>query len=384
MLTDQKVLDIIKQGGRLYNKTIQNNIELKAYLDNRYLDIPQDMFSYKEVLYRIERCIDIRPVCRVCGNPVSFIGDVIGKSINGYRMTCSHQCHGLDRISIEKAKEAKNNRSRELKQQEKEKREQTCICRYGERNVFIVKKQQIKETMKERYGGYTLESAELKNKVKDTNIERYGVENVFASDIIKDRIISNNVKKYGVDHYSKTDKGRKKLSECATKSLYKRCKTCKKRYGVDYALANSDIAQKRIETLRKNQTFNTSKVEQLFKEYLITKFQNDVECQYKSIQYPYNCDFYIKPLDLYIELQGSWTHGGHPFNENDINDINRLNTLKLKNSLYYQNAAKTWAIRDVNKRNIAKQNKLNYLEIFSNNINEVINIFEEFINNRKS
>lgn len=384
MLTDQKVLDIIKQGGRLYNKTIQNNEELKAYLDNRYLDIPQNMFSYKEVLYRMEHCIDIRPVCRVCGNPVSFIGDVSGKSINGYRMTCSHQCHGLDRISIEKTREVKNNRSRELKQQEKEKREYTCISRYGEKNVFIVKKQQIKETMKERYGGYTLESAELKNKVKCTNIERYGAENVFASDIVKDRIISNNVKKYGVDHYSKTNKGREKLSECAKKSLFKRCKTCKERYGVDYALANSDIAQKRLDTLRKHQTFNTSKVEQLFKEYLITKFQNDVECQYKSIEYPYNCDFYIKPLDLYIELQGSWTHGGHPFNENDINDINRLTMLKLKNSLYYQNAAKTWAIRDVNKRSIAKQNNLNYLEIFSNNINEVISIFEEFVSNRKS
>ena len=96
--------------------------------------------------------------------------------------------------------------------------------------------------MKERYGGYTLESTELKNKVKNTNIERYGTENTFASDIIKCRIISNNVKKYGVDHYSKTDKGRKKLSECAKKSLYKRCKTCKERYGVDYALANSGIA----------------------------------------------------------------------------------------------------------------------------------------------
>ena len=83
---------------------------------------------------------------------------------------------------------------------------------------------------------------ELKNKVKCTNIERYGVENVFASDIVKDRIINNNVKKYGVDHYSKTDKGRKKLSECAKNSLYKRCTTCKERYGVDYALANSDIA----------------------------------------------------------------------------------------------------------------------------------------------
>ena len=96
--------------------------------------------------------------------------------------------------------------------------------------------------MEKRYGGYTLESAELKNKVKCTNIERYGTENVFASDIIKDTIISNNVKKYGVIHYSKTEEGREKLSNGAKKSLYKRRKTCKERYGVDYALANSDIA----------------------------------------------------------------------------------------------------------------------------------------------
>ena len=52
--------------------------------------------------------------------------------------------------------------------------------------------------------------------------------------------------------------------------------------------------------------------------------------QYKDSRYPYNCDFYIPCLDLFIEFQGYWTHGEHPFNPNDINDINRLNLMKYK------------------------------------------------------
>ena len=55
--------------------------------------------------------------------------------------------------------------------------------------------------------------------------------------------------------------------------------------------------------------------------------------------------------------------------------------MKSKNSGYYQNAINTWTIRDVNKRNIAKQNNLNYLEIFSKDLNIVIKLFNEYINN---
>jgi len=38
-----------------------------------------------------------------------------------------------------------------------------------------------------------------------------------------------------------------------------------------------------------------------------------------------------------------------------------------------------WTIRDVKKREIAKQNKLNYLEIFSNDINECISQLKQKI-----
>ena len=36
--------------------------------------------------------------------------------------------------------------------------------------------------------------------------------------------------------------------------------------------------------------------------------------------YPFKCDFYIIDYDLYIEIQGTWMHGKHPYNKNNEND----------------------------------------------------------------
>ena len=49
-------------------------------------------------------------------------------------------------------------------------------------------------------------------------------------------------------------------------------------------------------------------------------------------------------------------------------------------SKYYNNAYQTWVIRDVTKRNIAKQNKLNYHEIFSIKFAEIIEIILNLLN----
>lgn len=54
--------------------------------------------------------------------------------------------------------------------------------------------------------------------------------------------------------------------------------------------------------------------ERVVEELLVFVFGNSNVCpQYTSERYPFLCDFYIKPLDLYIELNLYWTHGGHFF-----------------------------------------------------------------------
>ena len=75
------------------------------------------------------------------------------------------------------------------------------------------------------------------------------------------------------------------------------------------------------ETKRLNGTFNTSKPEEDAYVLLCDHFsKDDVIRQYYSEKYPFNCDFYIKSLDTYIECNFNWTHGGHWFDENNEED----------------------------------------------------------------
>lgn len=50
-----------------------------------------------------------------------------------------------------------------------------------------------------------------------------------------------------------------------------------------------------------NGTINTSRPENCVYEKLTTAFKNDVVRYYSDERYPFECDFYIKSLDLFIE-----------------------------------------------------------------------------------
>jgi hypothetical protein len=74
--------------------------------------------------------------------------------------------------------------------------------------------------------------AQLKNKI--TNLERYGVINVFQSDIIKNKIIETNLLKYGVSYPSQSSHIRSKIIN-----------TLQKNYGVANPMY-SKIIKKRL------------------------------------------------------------------------------------------------------------------------------------------
>ena len=103
----------------------------------------------------------------------------------------------------------------------------------------------------------------------------------------------------------------------------------------------------------------------------------DIQYQYYSKEYPFTCDFYIPPLDLYIEYNGTWTHGGRPFDETDKDCIEQLNKWKEKTrtSQFYQTAVYVWSDLDVRKRQCVIKNNLNYLAFYS------IEDFEQWLNN---
>ena len=94
-------------------------------------------------------------------------------------------------------------------------------CSPGEWN-----QEKVKKTIKERYGVDNIMEVEefhkkstesiknlwknhkddLMNKIKITNLQKFGVEYTFQSDIIKEKQKESMIKNHGVDHYSKTDK----------------------------------------------------------------------------------------------------------------------------------------------------------------------------------
>ena len=70
-----------------------------------------------------------------------------------------------------------------------------------------------------------------------TNVIRYGSEQLFASDKIKEKIKKTNLEKYGVENPQQSEIVRNKTK-----------KTCKEKYGYECSLQNEDVKQKISET----------------------------------------------------------------------------------------------------------------------------------------
>jgi hypothetical protein len=122
-------------------------------------------------------------------------------------------------------------------------------------------------------------------------------------------------------------------------------------------MLNKSIKEKKYLTQKLNNTFNSSSIEDKTYEILKEKYSNVIR-HYKSNKYPFECDFYIPELDLYIECNYHWTHGNKPF-EDTKEDNNKVNVWKSKHTKYYDNAIYTWTNLDIRKYNIIQENKLN-------------------------
>lgn len=186
-------------------------------------------------------------------------------------------------------------------------------------------------------------SQEHKDKIKQTYLDKYGVTTnlQLQSNINKSK--QTCLKKYGVTSYLQSK---------------------------EYRLRIPEIQNKIYSSKKLNNTFHVSKGEEKAYSILLTKFpKEDIERQYKSKLYPYQCDFYIKSLDLYIEYNGHWTHGKKPFDKNNKKHLDILvkwtrkaNEINFKGEKkeQYKSAIYVWTILDPLKVKTAKENKLNY------------------------
>ena len=210
--------------------------------------------------------------------------------------------------------------------------------------------------------------------IKKTCLERYGVTNAGGIPSTLEKIKASNRKKFGYDWCVQSPIIKEKVAEKFKKEgitnvfqresvKHKIQQTCIKRYGVKFNMQCKEVVLKGIKTKRINHTFNTSKPEQEILKLLRQKFK-DVQYQYTSEKYSFACDVYIPQRDLYIEYQGTWTHGKKPF-EGTKEDLQKIELWKSKNTKFYKTAINVWTVRDPLKRETAKKNNLNWIEFFN-------------------
>ena len=128
-----------------------------------------------------------------------------------------------------------------------------------------------------------------------------------------------------------------------------------------------EILAKQHETKKQNNTYTTSNGEERFYQKLLLLFEKeDVYRQYKEARYPFRCDFYIKSLDLFIELNFDWTHGFKRLEgtEQDLLKVSMWQE-RVKEHAFYKSAIETWTQRDVIKFETAKNNNLKYVAYYS-------------------
>lgn len=400
-MTDKDIIDyFVKDGKIVPARTNINHLtnkvpEMKEYLENRY----PDSESYCESITRILYGIDEKPTCHYCGKPLRYIG--MHKLFGTW---CDSKCQLKDKSFIDERSYVLRNKSAEEKEEIKKKGRQTRLDRYGDENynnrakaeetymekygsanplvgdkrkewearIFaetgkraVVNPKKTAETKLARYGdsGYSNKEKRLK-----TMMERYGGEYTLTSKELKAKVMQTNKEKYGDEHYINREKAKETMLE---------------RYGVVNPWQIPDVRarvdyEKIVETKIKNGTINTSKTEKQLYNILSELYGSDnVIKEYKDKRYKnpktgrmWHCDFYIKQIDLFIELQGHYTHGPHPFNPTSEEDLllkENIESNVCPERPSYARILDIWCNADVIKRNVAKENKLKYLEIFDLN-----------------
>ena len=373
-----------------YDEILKRNHNNKLFLLKNYPDFYHFIIdkysgyslSCPEMLYWYFNNLSEHPKCKICGKKVKF------KNIyTGYCDFCSHKCCTLG--TRQKAKQTCLERYGVENYTNPEKRKQTNIERYGvdcytKTDEYIEKS---KNTYIQKYGtdNFT-KTEEYKIKREQISLEKYGVTDYSKSDIVIDNIKKSKIKnhgttsyvnlekarqtcleRYGVDSYSKTEEYIQKIKQ-----------TNIERYGVDCYTKTEEYKIRSYKTKKQNNTFNSSKIEKQFEEYLKENNIN-YKTQYKSELYPFFCDFYLPDNDLYLEINAHWTHGGHPFDSTNNEDQLKLEMWKQKRTNFYDNAIEIWTKRDVLKRETAKKNNLNYIEVFSNKLDKIIDVISYII-----
>lgn len=225
-------------------------------------------------------CRDVHyQTCSICGK--QFEIDV---RKDPYVKTCSEECRYKQMV----ANQPKEQMAAHIKE--------TMLERYGVENAMHLSEslEKIKATNKERYGTewYT-QTEDYTEQVKQTSLAKYGVDHFLKSKEMQDKMLAAVNAKYGSVNFFSSDAGKQKVRE----EMFKK-----------YGVVNPSQYAKFKAKATKNSRF--SKLEQRVCK-LLDNYQIEYKHHYfiKNDECSHEFDFYLPKYKLLIDADGLYFHG---------------------------------------------------------------------------
>jgi len=288
--------------------------------------------------------------CDVCGDKKQISMFSYRRNISNYNFyACSQVCANeknkktnLDRYGEEsftktkeyilKTKKTKKDRHGDENYVNIEKIKETCLSKYGVDSYM--KTEEFKEksilTCKSKYGvKYPLQSKEILDKLINTNLSKYGVKFVLQNEKIKEQISETKKRKYNDKNYNNREKYKKTCIEIfgvdnVMKSSFiqeKLKNNFYNKYGVFYPAQYPEFFEKMLKNGYKIKKYKDSELyyQGTYEKDFLDNYFNKIEIfRGESIRYNYDesehiyfPDFFIKKLNLIIEIKSSKWYNEH-------------------------------------------------------------------------
>lgn len=215
------------------------------------------------------------------------------------------------------------------------KREDTCLDKYGETHVSKVEefKEKIKETNIEKYGGFTYQSKELSEKVKQSNLEKFGFENPSSSLLVREKVKETNLDRYGFEYPSQNQDIKDKI-----KRRLRKVNPCTICFPIS---ENSSIKEIEVRNY----------ISEIYDGEIISSYRNKLEI-----------DIFLPELKIGFEFNGLYWHSedkiGKDYHRNKLDYFKNLG-IRIYN---------IWEDDWDNKRDIIKSQIKNWVGISTNKI----------------
>ena len=311
-----------------------------------YIALHDPFYTLATKIYWILNGLETFPVCASCKKQEGFHRRNVKTIARGYSKYCSQHCaiDGSKQLTRQTNIQRYGNACSLQGEKQKAITKETWKRKYGIENPLKVKA--IKKKIKQTIASYSEEKKlQIQKKKEKTCLEHFGVSHQFKSIKIQEKIKKTIENRYGADYYAKTEKFKRQMSDPCLNKLR---------------------IEKQVETKRRNNTLNTSRQEKEGCLLLCQKFgAENVYVQYKSQKYPFHCDYYIKSIDLYIELNQHWSHGGHFYDQNNPEDAAKASLWLAKGTKYYNVCYHVWTDLDLRKARCAIENNLRFLVFWS-------------------